>query len=806
MRFVTAEVSRVVSLYRLTAATPELRPFRHGDQGTCTLRAITERMFFVKTFACRLATMSLLCCCALAAQQVPPGITTSQGIRLVDPIFRPYRNVHFFPIGINRYPLASWDTLQAAENDAAELAALLESRFGYKVSRPLLLGPRATKQAILQRLNKYKEELSEDDSLIIFFAGHGVIAGPEGRKRGFFVPVDASVSPQQDKDDGPWRKQALEMLDFVRFAGGISARHVLLLLDTCFSGFVGARSPIRPGRLDLRTLMSQKSRLVITAGIGDQRAFEGGITDSRTLIRNGWFTSALLEILRSTRAISARELHIEIRKRVMALSKSAMQPGLYVAPEWNGEFVFVPRDQDPSDQSLWTRVTDFIFRGGATLGPADFYDVLLAEDYRYTSSPEETRVRWLERLKQFEDGAAHGNAFATAALSVAHAKGVIVEKDPTQAIQWARAAVHVGRSAVGLFALAHCYRDGIGVDQNPSQAQVLLGESAAAGFAPAVTEQAIVTLQANKNLAVENKVEFTRILKALESASAQGYAVATYVLASLHNGQTPGMALNGKRAAELLTPIAEHGFAQAQFDLYVICKEGFAGDRNLPVALKWLRKAADAGHAGALAELGALLSNKPLRAELQPPLAFDPAKAVSLLERAAKQNEPRAHFELHELFKRGEGLPPDFARSRQHLEAAAKLGLPSAIRTQAVEFFLGLRLYPKDEGKAVQLMQQAATLGDSAAQYLLGTYASAGVGPFRGFSHLERNLRAVYWYIAAAKAGMDEARRALPNSCFEAFNSDWAIDSISTMLQAIKRRFPESTLTADDLRTTGCLP
>ena len=170
----------------------------------------------------RLAAFSLLLfsACAFAAPtlaQTQPSrglsvqVTDKPDARTSGP-----QTFHALVIGINDYQ--SLNKLKTAESDAKEVAALLESRFGFKVK--LLLN--ATRQQILSELNNYRRDLDENANLLIYYAGHGY--NDSEVDKAYWLPADARAD-----DNSNW----ISADDITTNTRGIHARHVLIVSDSC---------------------------------------------------------------------------------------------------------------------------------------------------------------------------------------------------------------------------------------------------------------------------------------------------------------------------------------------------------------------------------------------------------------------------------------------------------------------------------------------------------------------------------------------------------------------------------------------
>ena len=88
-------------------------------------------------------------------------------------------------IGNDSYRHAQVPDLQTARADARELGELLDNRFDFRVTTLL----DATRYDVLSALNALRSKLTEEDNLLVFYAGHGEL--DKANSRGHWLPVDA---------------------------------------------------------------------------------------------------------------------------------------------------------------------------------------------------------------------------------------------------------------------------------------------------------------------------------------------------------------------------------------------------------------------------------------------------------------------------------------------------------------------------------------------------------------------------------------------------------------------------------------
>jgi hypothetical protein len=162
-------------------------------------------------------------------------------------------------IGIDSY--LSWPRLKTATNDAKALKKVLLERYHVDSSRIIeLYDENATRKNILGTLRDLSRKVKPDDSLLIFYAGHGHVDNIT--KKGSWIPVESST-----EDPSAWISNQ-DIKDYLNI-DAIKAKHVLLVSDSCFSGdfFRGSRGAI-PEVTDVvvKKAYQLSSRQAITSG------------------------------------------------------------------------------------------------------------------------------------------------------------------------------------------------------------------------------------------------------------------------------------------------------------------------------------------------------------------------------------------------------------------------------------------------------------------------------------------------------------------------------------------------------------
>ena len=252
-------------------------------------------------------------------------------MRVVDPD-RPSirgRNVALV-IGNNDY--ADLPDLKTAVADATAVAEVLTSRYAFaEADVKLLLDARRTD--ILAQFTRLRGELTTYDRLFVYYAGHGQI--DPATDEGFWQPVDAMADA-----DFTW----IDNATLKRYLRGMSARHVLIVADSCFSGSLTRGTAPQPDRANDRfftEIDSHFSRKVITSG-GTEPVADAGSGDHSV------FAYYFLDALRRNREpyVTSAELFMSFVRAVTNNSSQKPEYGTiaHAGDDGAGDFTFILRD------------------------------------------------------------------------------------------------------------------------------------------------------------------------------------------------------------------------------------------------------------------------------------------------------------------------------------------------------------------------------------------------------------------------------------------------------------------------------
>jgi peptidoglycan/xylan/chitin deacetylase (PgdA/CDA1 family)/TolA-binding protein len=264
----------------------------------------------------------------------------------------PYHDSWAAIIGIDDY--ANWQKLRYATHDAQGMKDLLLQKYNFKPDHIFtLLDGQATRQNILSLLGDKlasPDLVQHDDRVLIFFAGHGATCKlASGRDLGYIIPVDADLSN--------FEGSAISMTNFQDISEAIPAKHVLFLMDSCYSGLALTRGgPALPTQNYLNEMSRREAREMFTAGGADQQVADNGPNG------HSIFTWTLLQgldgraDLNGDGVITATELAAYVAPAVSALSHQTPAFGNLPGSE-GGDFLFD-----------WKHDTEFLNEDSAQLG------------------------------------------------------------------------------------------------------------------------------------------------------------------------------------------------------------------------------------------------------------------------------------------------------------------------------------------------------------------------------------------------------------------------------------------------------
>jgi filamentous hemagglutinin family protein len=180
--------------------------------------------------------------------------------------------------------------------DARAIGGQLEAGYGFETR--LLQNP--TKMEVLEAMRGLTRELSEHDSLTVFYAGHGYLVEETGR--GYWLPRDAETTSPKN-----W----ISNRDVARLFHRTRAKQILMVSDSCYSGsFTRDGAMVEAGggpARDLRAVMALSSG-------GEQPVWDGGGEGHSV------FAAKMISALENGEAEAGVKLYRTVRTEVVKAS------------------------------------------------------------------------------------------------------------------------------------------------------------------------------------------------------------------------------------------------------------------------------------------------------------------------------------------------------------------------------------------------------------------------------------------------------------------------------------------------------
>lgn len=238
-------------------------------------------------------------------------------------------------IGVQNYDKI--DNLDTPVGDINAIAEILTNQYGFQVQKVI----NADDVGVMEAISNMNNQLTENDNLLIFYAGHGARLKSGEVESGYWLPTNAEAPPR----DTFWVANEFVTRHLSRF----NAKRVLVVSDSCYSGLLSSA----PGSLMMgedakytdeyiKYKAAKRSRLLLASG-GDKPVLDSDGSNHSV------FTKAFLQALTANKGImSGPQLFLKIRNQV---SNSAKKVGFDQMPEYKtikgaghevGDFFFIP--------------------------------------------------------------------------------------------------------------------------------------------------------------------------------------------------------------------------------------------------------------------------------------------------------------------------------------------------------------------------------------------------------------------------------------------------------------------------------
>ncbi|GLS24957.1 caspase family protein [Marinibactrum halimedae] len=244
----------------------------------------------------------------------------------------------YYALIIGNQNYSQLDNLYSPISDAQAIADVLEDKYGFSVKTLL----DASNVEVMQAINDLNDVITDQDNLLIFYAGHGSRVKSGEIEDGYWLPVNANPPPK----DTYWVSNEF----ITRHLARLNAKRVLVVADSCYAGllssapgylFMGSDQEYTDEYIEYK--LKKKARLLLASG-GDKPVLDNAGSGHSV------FARALLTALEdNNKILSGPELYTTIKNQV---EKGARKIGYEQSPEFKaikgaghevGDFFFVPQ-------------------------------------------------------------------------------------------------------------------------------------------------------------------------------------------------------------------------------------------------------------------------------------------------------------------------------------------------------------------------------------------------------------------------------------------------------------------------------
>ena len=224
-------------------------------------------------------------------------------------------------IGISNYDDPSITDLDNPVRDTRKIHEILKTRYTFNEEDIFLL-TNVTREEIISAFDKIENKLTENDNLLIFYAGHGY--WDERTLKGYWFPSNAKLN-----NTACWIRNST----ITGYISGIKARHTLLISDACFSGGIfKTRAAFSNASKAMSRLYKLPSKKAMTSGTLKE------VPDESVFLH--YLTKNLME--NQDEFLPAEKLFFSFKPAVLNNSENIPQFGVIKnAGDEGGDFIFI---------------------------------------------------------------------------------------------------------------------------------------------------------------------------------------------------------------------------------------------------------------------------------------------------------------------------------------------------------------------------------------------------------------------------------------------------------------------------------
>lgn len=587
-------------------------------------------------------------------------------------------------IGIDNYP-SPMKKLRTAVSDATAVGKTLQDRYGFDVT--YLLDQDATRANILEALHKYRNTLGSNDSLVIYYAGHGF--SDRDADKSYWLPADA------DSGDSVNRIIADDLTSDVKV---LPARHVLIISDSCYSGGLSrdADTPEDGGSQPayLARMLKARSRTLLSSG-GDEPVADNG-QDGHSV-----FAYALLQALqrKDDPLFTASDLfYTSVRQQVAGRSEQLPQYAIIRnSNSDDGDFVF--RRSVSSDADRRLKAASEVSEGKALY-------------YAWRAS---------EALPLFIRACDEGDPQGCRYAGGTYLQGLDqVEANPTLSEQYLRRGCDSGvmRACANLGSL---YAQGRGVGQDYDQAFALYGKACDGGDAIGCKDLGDAYINGTGVAKAPDRANqfYAKDISIFRNSCDSGELVECMNLGLEYQGGR-GVGEDDAQALVYFRKACDGGSLDGCDQLGNAYYNGQGVDKDYRIAVTFFRKSCDGGDSDACISLAEAYQ----KGEGVP---VDKAQAITIYQKSCDRGSPSSCNNLGIVYLEGQGVAKDEARANEIYLKACDMGGMQACANLGADYENGMGV-TQDNTRAVEFYRKACDHDAGVGCTYLGESYQAGKG------------------------------------------------------------------------------
>jgi len=393
-------------------------------------------------------------------------------------------NLYALIVGVSSYRNATITQLKVSDKDAKDFARFLEGQSGLfkRVNVKLLTNEQATKAAVEESLHYWLRKSGKDDTVLLFFSGHGA-DDPYHPDKFYFVV--------HDSDPRNLQGTAINMsgLEFIR---PLDSKRVVLIADTCHAGGYSMQGTKRVEPVFQRFLSQFKEsqgRIIITSCQPNELSME------KPGLPNSVFTHYLLEGLAGKAdsngdgVVTLKEAYEYVYEKAKEATKGIQHP------QFEGRFVgmfplaLAMLNNRPAETRRHEAVSNIPLPGrgyrDSYRNKAERVQTFFATSPRHEAEQEfrivckdPHAVEWIQRAAE------QGDILCQAFVGHMFFLGIGASLDFKEAMRWYRKAAEQG-NAWAQCNLGFSYEGGFGVTRNDTEAARWYEKSFQQNYAPA---------------------------------------------------------------------------------------------------------------------------------------------------------------------------------------------------------------------------------------------------------------------------------------------------------------------------------